>query len=80
MINVRLCLSALEYKRPIRTGNHIYERMVLKRIHRPGGINFSILGRGEGSMDGRDEYVKWDMVRIQMKEEIFERTMQDLND
>ena len=38
---------------PIRTGNHIE--------HRPGGINFSILGRGEGSMDGRDEYVKWDI-------------------
>ena len=37
---------------PIRTGNHIE--------HRPGGINFSILGRGEGSMDGREEYVKWD--------------------
>ena len=38
---------------PIRTGNHIEPR--------PGGINFSILGRGEGSMDGRDEYVKWDI-------------------
>ena len=37
---------------PIRTGNHIE--------HRPGGINFSILGRGEGNMKGRDEYVKWD--------------------
>ena len=38
---------------PIRTGNHIE--------HRPGGINFSILGRGEGNMNGRDEYVKWDI-------------------
>ena len=37
---------------PIRTGNHIE--------HRPGGINFSILGRGEDNMKGRDEYVKWD--------------------
>ena len=37
---------------PIRTGNHIE--------HRPGGINFSILGRGEDNMRGRDEYVKWD--------------------
>ena len=27
---------------------------------RPGGINFSILGRGEGNMEGRKEYVKWD--------------------
>ena len=38
---------------PTRTGNHIE--------HRPGGINFSILGRGEGNMEGRDEYVKWDI-------------------
>ena len=38
---------------PIKTGNHIE--------YRPGVINFSILGRGEGSMDGRDEYVKWDI-------------------
>ena len=38
---------------PIRTGNHIE--------YRPGVINFSILGRGEGSMNGRDEYVKWDI-------------------
>ena len=37
---------------PIRTGNHIE--------YRPGVINFSILGRGEGNMNGRDEYVKWD--------------------
>ena len=38
---------------PIRTGNHIE--------HRPGGINFSILGRGDDSMKYRDEYVKWDI-------------------
>ena len=38
---------------PIRTGNHIE--------HRPGGINFSILGRGEDSMKHRKEYVKWDI-------------------
>ena len=37
---------------PIRTGNHIE--------YRPGVINFSILGRGEGNMNARDEYVKWD--------------------
>ena len=23
-------------------------------------INFSILGRGKGNMEGREEYVKWD--------------------
>ena len=37
---------------PIRTGDHIESR--------PGGINFSILGRGKGNMEGREEYVKWD--------------------
>ena len=37
---------------PTRTGNHIESR--------PGVINFSILGRGEGNMEGRKEYVKWD--------------------
>ena len=38
---------------PHKTGNHIE--------HRPGGINFSILGRGEDSMKNRKEYVKWDI-------------------
>ncbi len=38
---------------PNKTGNHIE--------HRPGGINFSILGRGDDSMKHRDEYVKWDI-------------------
>ena len=38
---------------PIRCGNHIEER--------PGGINFSILGRGEGvKLADREEYVEWD--------------------
>ena len=38
---------------PNKTGNHIE--------YRPGGINFSILGRGDDSMKYRDEYVKWDI-------------------
>ena len=38
---------------PHKTGNHIE--------HRPGGINSSILGRGEDSMKYRKEYVKWDI-------------------
>ena len=44
----------LDYSQfPIRCGNHIEER--------PGGINFSILGRGEGvNLSDREEYVKWD--------------------
>ena len=44
----------LDYSQfPIRCGNHIETR--------PGGINFSILGRGEGvNLPDREEYVKWD--------------------
>ena len=38
---------------PVRCGNHIETR--------PGGIKFSILGRGEGvNLPDREEYVKWD--------------------
>ena len=50
---------------PHKTGNHIE--------HRPGGINFSILGRGEDSMKYRKEYVKWDIKtteRILMSDRI----------
>ena len=50
---------------PHKTGNHIE--------HRPGGINFSILGRGEDSMKYRKEYVKWDInttERILMSDRI----------
>ena len=37
---------------PIRNGLHLE--------YRPGGLNFSILGRGSGEGWHRDEYVKWD--------------------
>ena len=50
---------------PHKTGNHIE--------HRPGGINFSVLGRGEDSMRYRKEYVKWDInttERILMSDRI----------
>ena len=50
---------------PHKTGNHIE--------HRPGGINFSILGRGENNMKYRKEYVKWDInttERILMSDRI----------
>ena len=50
---------------PHKTGNHIE--------HRPGGINFSILGRGDDSMKYRKEYVKWDInttERILMSDRI----------
>ena len=44
----------LDYSQfPIRNGLHIE--------HRPGGVNFSILGRGTGvNLSSREEYVKWD--------------------
>ena len=38
---------------PNKTGNHIE--------YRPGGINFSILGRGDNNMKYRKDYVKWDI-------------------
>ena len=37
---------------PLRNGNHIERR--------PGGVNFSILGRDSDPFLGRDEYVQWD--------------------
>ena len=58
---------------PHKTGNHIE--------HRPGGINFSILGRGKDSMKHRKEYVKWDInttERILMSDRI-KREFPDLN-
>ena len=36
----------------IRNGNHIE--------HRPGGVNFTILGRAQDPFIGRDRYVEWD--------------------
>ena len=45
---------------PIRNGLHIE--------HRPGGVNFSILGRGKDPSDGRGEYVKWDKERMERQD------------
>ena len=42
---------------PIRNGLHIERR--------PGGVNFSILGRGKDPSDGRAEYIKWDKERLE---------------
>ena len=49
---------------PIRNGNHIERR--------PGGINFSILGRDEDPILGREEYIKWDKERLE-REDIADR-------
>ena len=43
---------------PIRNGLHIE--------HRPGGVNFSILGRGDGP--GREEYIEWDKEYIERRD------------
>ena len=43
----------LDYSQfPMRNGNHIERR--------PGGINFTILGRHKDPSVGRKEYIKWD--------------------
>jgi phosphomannomutase len=49
---------------PIRNGNHIERR--------PGGVNFSILGRDEDPTLGRAEYIKWDKERLE-REDIADR-------
>ena len=49
---------------PMRNGNHIERR--------PGGINFSILGRHSDPSIGRGEYVKWDKERLE-REDIADR-------
>ena len=49
---------------PIRNGNHIEKR--------PGGVNFSILGRDKDPMLGREEYIKWDKERLE-REDIADR-------
>ena len=44
---------------PIRNGNHIERR--------PGGVNFSILGRDPDPMKGREEYVKWNKIHSERR-------------
>ena len=52
-------------KFPVRTGNHIERR--------PGGVNFSVLGRGsEVILEEREEYVKWD-INTNERKDIAER-------
>ena len=56
---------------PIRNGNHIERR--------PGGVNFSILGRDEDPMLGREEYIKWDKERLE-REDIADRLKNQFSD
>ena len=61
----RFLLDELDYSQfPLRNGNHIEIR--------PGGDNFSILGRDEDPMLGREEYIKWDKERLE-REDIADR-------
>ena len=45
---------------PYRNGNHIERR--------PGGVNFSILGRHEDTSLRRKEYIKWDKERLERQD------------
>ena len=47
-------------KFPVRNGDHIERR--------PGGVNFSILGRGLTCFVEREEYVKWDKETDERRE------------
>ena len=51
----RFLFDELDYSQfPIRNGNHIERR--------PGGVNFSILGRDKNPFKGRNDYVNWDKM------------------
>ena len=61
----KFLIDELEYSCfPIRNGLHIERR--------PGGVNFSILGRGKDPSVGRKEYMKWDKERME-REDIADR-------
>ena len=56
---------------PLRNGNHIERR--------PGGVNFSILGRDPNPMKGRDEYISWDKIHGE-REYIARRLLYNFSD
>ena len=56
---------------PYRNGNHIERR--------PGGVNFSILGRHKDTSLGRKEYIKWDKERLE-REDIADRIRRNFPD
>ena len=55
----------------IRNGNHIERR--------PGGVNFTILGRAEDPFIGRDRYVEWDR-QTNERQDIAERIRNQFSD
>tara|TARA_B100001250_G_scaffold216227_1_gene185550 strand:+ start:610 stop:1329 length:720 start_codon:yes stop_codon:yes gene_type:complete len=57
----KFLLDELDFSQfPIRNGNHIERR--------PGGVNFSILGRDLDPMLGRGEYVEWDKEKTERED------------
>ena len=61
----KFLMDELDYSQfPLRNGNHIERR--------PGGVNFSILGRDNDPMLGREEYIKWDKEKLE-REDIADR-------
>ena len=61
----RFLLDELDYSQfPMRNGNHIERR--------PGGVNFSILGRAKDPFLGRKEYMEWSK-RTNEREDIADR-------
>ena len=61
----KFLLDELDFSQfPLRNGNHIERR--------PGGVNFSILGRDEDPMVGRKEYIEWN-ERTNEREDIADR-------
>jgi len=56
---------------PLRNGNHIERR--------PGGVNFSILGRDPNPMKGRKEYISWDKIHGE-REYIARRLLYNFSD
>ena len=61
----RFLYDELDYSQfPMRNGNHIERR--------PGGVNFSILGRDKDPFLGRQEYVEW-CERTNEREDIAHR-------
>ena len=61
----RFLYDELDYSQFLmRNGNHIERR--------PGGVNFSILGRAKDPFLGREEYIKWDREKLE-REDIADR-------
>ena len=70
-VEAYLMLELRKSQFPIRNGLHIE--------HRPGTVNFSVLGRGKDPTDGREEYIKWD-ANTNERENIARRVRKEFPD